>query len=107
MTRVTTAVVVKPTTKAAGSFKATIVVPKNHAAATGTVTVALTSGSTTHTATGVLSAGVATIPVGAAGQGHLDRGGHLAGRRELPRGERGGQGRHRHEVVGRPVGFTG
>ena len=63
VTKVATAIAVKPTTKVAGSYTVSITVPKNKAAATGTATLTLTSGSTTHTASGVLSGGAATIPL--------------------------------------------
>jgi phospholipase C len=63
VTNVKTAIALKPTTKVAGSYTVSIAVPKKHPAATGIATITLTSGSTTHTATGDLSGGAATIPL--------------------------------------------
>ncbi|MGX7681737.1 alkaline phosphatase family protein [Jatrophihabitans sp. DSM 45814] len=69
VTKVTTAVAKVPSTKATGSYKVSISVPSGHAVATGTVTITLKLGSTTHTATGNLSGGAATIPLGNLGKG--------------------------------------
>ena len=62
--KVTTTVVMAPTTRTTGTYKVTIAVPKGHPAATGTVTVTVKLGSSTHTATGTLSGGAATIALG-------------------------------------------
>jgi len=63
VSKVTTTVVKKPTSTAAGSYKVTVTQPTGLAKATGTVTVVFKKGTATTTVSGTLASGVATIAV--------------------------------------------